>query len=151
LSDPRQSDRGHAFIEDVAIADVAFQAHGATLGAVFEEAGHAVIETMLDDLGDLRCDERRTVALDEDDLELLLLDFLQELIYLKDAEELLLLPGSVQIEQREGRYHLRASLTGERIDPTRHRLNVDVKAVTLHRFRLQRTENGWQATVVLDV
>jgi SHS2 domain-containing protein len=151
LSDPKQTDRGHAFLEDIAIADVAFQAHGATLEAVFEEAGYAVIETMLDELDDLRRDERRTVALDEGDLELLLLDFLQELIYLKDAEEMLLLPESVQIEQRDGRHHLHANLAGERINPTRHRLNVDVKAVTMHRFRLHRTATGWQATVVLDV
>ena len=40
---------------------------------------------------------------------------------------------------------MRAELEGERIDPARHEQVADVKAVTLHGLRVERTEVGWQA------
>lgn len=46
---------------------------------------------------------------------------------------------------------LQASAWGEMLNPTRHRLEVAVKAVTLHRFQLEQTDQGWNALVVLDV
>jgi SHS2 domain-containing protein len=143
--------RGYVFLEDIAIADVAFRAYGESLPAVFEQAARATVETMIDDLDSLALDTERRITLEETDPEMLLLDFLQELIYFKDAEELLLLPGELRIDEHDGRYRLTAALAGEPIDPARHRLNADVKAVTMHRFALERTDRGWQATVVLDI
>jgi SHS2 domain-containing protein len=45
----------------------------------------------------------------------------------------------------------RAEAYGESTDPAKHPLNVDVKAVTMHRFAIDQTPQGWQATVVLDI
>jgi SHS2 domain-containing protein len=50
-----------------------------------------------------------------------------------------------------GRWVVDAIAVGEAIDPTRHQLAGDVKAVTMHRLRVVHTEDGWQATVVLDI
>jgi SHS2 domain-containing protein len=82
---------------------------------------------------------------------MLLFSFLQELIFYKDARRLLLHANQVRIEEREGLFRLEASLSGEQINASRHRLLVDVKAVTLHRFKLQFENGLWQAVVVLDV
>jgi SHS2 domain-containing protein len=46
---------------------------------------------------------------------------------------------------------LQATLQGEEIDASRHRLDTDVKAVTMLRFSLAQIPEGWRATVVLDV
>ena len=43
------------------------------------------------------------------------------------------------------------SAWGEAIDPGRHRLRVDVKAVTLHGFSVQSTTDGWEAGVILEI
>jgi SHS2 domain-containing protein len=40
---------------------------------------------------------------------------------------------------------------GEVLDPDRHHPRVDVKAVTLHHFRLEKTDCGWKASVILDI
>jgi SHS2 domain-containing protein len=149
--DPAGPVRGYAFLEDVAIADVAFRAYGESLASVFEQAARATVETMVDDPDMLARRVERPIELDEDDREMLLLEFLQALIYFKDAELLLLLPDELRIDEQGGRYRLTATLVGEPIDPTRHRLNADVKAVTMHRFALERSDPGWQATVVLDI
>jgi SHS2 domain-containing protein len=40
---------------------------------------------------------------------------------------------------------------GEVLDPMRHDQVVDVKAVTLHRFQVARSPEGWKAFVILDI
>jgi SHS2 domain-containing protein len=82
---------------------------------------------------------------------MLLFNFLQELIYYKDAEQLLLRVQRLRIGQDRQLYSLQATAVGEPIDVNRHHLRVDVKAVTLHRFALTQSERGWEATVILDI
>jgi SHS2 domain-containing protein len=75
---------------------------------------------------------------------------LNELVYLRDAEELLLHPEKVEIIW-DGSVQLRADLSGERIDRRRHALASDVKAATAHGLRVAKTTDGWTATATLDV
>ena len=95
--------------------------------------------------------EQRVLRLSDEAVDLLLFQMLQELLYFKDAEQLLLRVREVSIEKKDNRYMLSAWAVGEAIDVKRHDLIVDVKAVTLHRFEVAQTEQGWQATVILDV
>jgi SHS2 domain-containing protein len=141
----------YEFLEDVAIADIAFTAWGRTLEETFVAAADAVVHAMLEDLEALRLQEERTLHLEDDALDLLLFNTLQELIYYKDAEQLLLRLVRVHITETAGHYALHAEARGEQLDPTRHHLGVDVKAVTLHRFSLEPTDQGWKAFVILDV
>jgi SHS2 domain-containing protein len=89
--------------------------------------------------------------MEHEELDLLLLSFLQELIFCKDASNLLLHADRVQIVERERVFHLESLVSGEQIDAGRHCLLVDVKAVTLHRLQLQFENGLWKAVVVLDV
>jgi SHS2 domain-containing protein len=81
----------------------------------------------------------------------LLLQFLQELVYYKDAERLLLRVQEVGIRREGTGFVLRARAGGEPINPDTHALGADVKGVTLYRLQVVRTANGWDATVILDV
>ena len=94
--------------------------------------------------------EERPLALEEPDLELLMLGFLSELVFLRDAHELLLRPKRLRI-QREGSARLEARLVGEKFAPTRHRSATEVKAVTAHGLRVARGVDGWEVRVTLDV
>jgi SHS2 domain-containing protein len=145
------SEAGYTYLDDIAIADVAFRARAPNLAELCRQAGLATVHIMVDDLDSVYRRRTRTVCLDSDNAELLLFDFLQELIYFKDAEYLLLLPANVTVAETGGRYRLNGTLAGESIDPGRHPLNADVKAVTLHRFRVEHTAAGWEAEVVLDI
>lgn len=145
------NETGYEFLEDVAIADVAFVARAPDLAGVFEQAARATMETMLDRPAAIRFERMRRVELVENDPEMLLFDFLQELIYFKDAERLLLMPDGLDVASDDGGFRLTATLAGEAIDPSRHRLDADVKAVTMHRFRLEKTPGGWEAEIVLDI
>lgn len=141
----------YEFLEDIAIADIAFRAWGEDLEELFKTAGDATINTMIDNLDSIEPKQTRTFSLENDALDLLLFNFLQELIYYKDSEQLLLRSQQVQIELKNALYQLSAVTQGENLDPNRHHQRVDVKAVTLHRFQLEKVEHGWTAMVILDI
>lgn len=141
----------YRFLEDVATADAAFEAWGATLEETFRAAAEAELGVMVEDLASVLPEERRTLRLEAETAELLLFEFLQELVYRKDAEQLLLRVEQLRVEPVAGGWTLTAEAAGAPIDPARHQLLVDVKAVTLHRFRLAPAPGGWRATVILDV
>lgn len=141
----------YEFRGDIAHADIAFDASGATLEDIFKEAARATIEVMAENLSAIKQVQTVEVKLHQTSEEMLLFDFLNELIFHKDAKRLLLLPDQIKITQNGEEWDLQATLKGEEIDAARHHLSTDVKAVTLMRFSLKQVGDGWRATVVLDV
>jgi SHS2 domain-containing protein len=141
----------YAYADDIAIADLAFRAWGPTLEDTFLAAAEATMHAMVEDLDTIAPRVQRTFELHEAQLDLLLLQFLQELLFYKDAQRLLLRVSAVQITTQEQGFVLQAQAAGEPLDPTRHALGADVKGVTLHRLQVIQTPTGWEATVVLDV
>ncbi len=141
----------YRFLEDVATADIAFEARGETLEEVFTAAAEATMNVMIESLDSIEPRQLRKFDLENGELDMLLFDFLQELIFFKDSERLLLKVDEIRIEEREGSYRLKALTQGESLDPDRHEQRVDVKAVTLHRFRLEKTHHGWMSTIILDI
>ena len=141
----------YRYLEELAIADVAFEATGRTLEALFVAATDATTNVMVGDLASIADRERRTIRVEDEAPDMLLLDLLQELLYYKDAERLLLRVPEVHIKSTDGGLTLAAEAHGERLDVEKHVLLVDVKAVTMHHFAVTQTEDGWHATVVLDI
>jgi SHS2 domain-containing protein len=141
----------YRFRGDVAIADVAFEAWAATLEDLFVAAADATTNTMAENLEAIEDRQRRSISLEEGSADLLLFRLLGELIYFKDAEGLLLRIPAVRIHRRDGGFVLEAEARGEPLDPLRHHLQADVKAVTLHLLRVEQTARGWEAFVVLDI
>lgn len=143
--------RAYRYLEGIATADVAFEATGATREEMFLAAADATLNTMISEIGTLQCRESREIAVSAESLDLLLFEFLQEIVYHKDAGRLLLRVHDARIEECDGGYRLLSHGEGETIDPGRHDLRSDVKAVTLHRLAVERSDEGWRAVVVLDV
>lgn len=141
----------YEFLEDVATADIAFRAWGKNLEELFQAAGDATLNVMIEDLDQIELKQERTFNLENDALDMLLFNFLQEFIYYKDSEQLLLRTQRVQLEEKNSTHQLSAVTQGEKLDPERHQQRVDVKAVTLHRFQLEETADGWTAMVILDI
>lgn len=140
----------YRYRDDIATADVAFEAWGESLEEVFIAAADATMNVMVEDLSAIECLHQFTVELDHDQLDLLLFSFLNELIFLKDARKLLLRAQSVSISG-DAKFALKSTVCGEMPDAGKHRLATDVKAVTLHHFSLKQTDGGWNAFVILDI
>ncbi|MFQ5665205.1 MAG: archease [Candidatus Binatia bacterium] len=141
----------YRFLDDAPPADVGFVASGATLDACFQAAADATLAVMLANPCALQKRQRRALHVEADSVELALLKLLEELIYYKDAECLLLGLTDIHTSRRPGRCVVDATAAGEAVDRARHQLSADVKAVTLHRLKVERTNGGWEATVVLDL
>jgi SHS2 domain-containing protein len=140
----------YEYLDDIAISDVAFHAWSDSLEGLFTDAADALINTMIEDVETLEDKVRRSIRVEDESVEMLLLQFLQELIFFKDAEQELLRPADMKISGKDEEYVLQCEARGEKMDPERHNLLVDVKAVTFHRFNVQATPTGWETTVVLD-
>lgn len=141
----------YKYLEDVAIADVAFVAEGKTIKELFESSGFALTNVMIKDFGQIEQKVEKCFEIEALDIEMLLFNFLQELIFYKDAERLLFNKFELDIEQREDGWHLGAKAYGEEIDREKHELLADAKAVTLHNFKVEETAKGWMALVIVDV
>ena len=139
------------YLEDIGTADIAFEATGRDLPELFTSAANATMNVMIENLDTIESRETRRIELKNDEIDMLLFDFLQELIYFKDAERLLLRVREIRIEEKEGTYCLEATIAGEPLDPRRHQQRADVKAVPLHDFRVEKTEGGWKAAAILDI
>jgi SHS2 domain-containing protein len=140
---------GFEFVEGPT-GDLSFVARGATLAEAFKAAAEALLAATVDDPASVAAAVQRQISLEEPDLELLLLRFLNELVWLRDAAELLLRVEGIEVAAGPPA-RLAAHLAGEAIDRERHALRSDVKAATAHGLQVVRTPNGWEARATLDV
>ena len=141
----------YKYLEDVGTADIAFEATARDLPELFTAAADATMNVMIENIDSIEPRETRHIELKNDKLDMLLFDFLQELIYFKDAERLLLRVHEMRIDDKDGRYFLDAATEGEPLDVARHEQRADVKAVTLHDFYVKKIDDAWKASVLLDI
>lgn len=139
------------YLDDIATADIAFVADGGDLSETFIAASDATMRVMVENIDAIEARDKRLITVRNEHLDMLLFSLLQELLFYKDAEQLMLRIKQVSVDEKDGLYELHAHAVGETLDPDRHVLRVDVKAVTLHQFRLAKKDNGWEAMVILDV
>jgi len=139
----------YRFLDNVAIADAAFEAYGKNLEDLFSTCAKATFEVMAQTRR-VEPKEKVKIELKQKSLEALLFDWLAELIFLKDFKEMFFGKFDLRIEKKS-EYILRGEVFGEKIDYKKHKVKVDVKAVTYHLFEVKKTKNNWKAKVVLDI
>ena len=138
----------YEFIPGIAIADLAFEVEAETLEELFSLSAQALFEAMVE-LDDVRPEQEVLISLSAEKLDNLLFDWLAELVYQKDVDAQLFSQFEVSINEY-GIYELEGRARGEPINPSRHRLKTDVKAITYHMFKLEKSDKGYYARVVLD-
>jgi SHS2 domain-containing protein len=129
------------------MADIGVRGYGATPEEAFAQAALALtaVVTSVDEVAPR---EHLEIELgNAGDLELLLVDFLNAVIYEMAARGLLF--GKVEVHL--AKEHLKASLWGERVDPARHRPAVEVKGATYTELKVAREGELWVAQCVVDV
>ena len=139
---------GYRFLNHT--ADVAFEVEAASRDEVFQEALAAFTDTLteLD-----RIEERlsRHFELTASAPDLLLVDWLTELNFAFETEDLLFRRAEVRLTEADGEVRLTAQAWGEEKDDERHPIKVLIKAVTYHGLELAETPTGWRARVIFDI
>jgi SHS2 domain-containing protein len=144
---PETSPRRRPYRQLPHTADLAWRLWGRDLPELFENAGRALSATMTDRRY-LKRRATREVSLTADDRETLLVDWLNHLLYLFDLDGFLGRDFQVESLTPEG---LEARVTGESFDAARHPERTGVKAATFHQLSIVPVQDGWEATVVLDL
>ncbi len=137
--------RGHEAFEHT--ADVGVHAWGARLTELFEEAAAGLIEVMLDPAS---VQQRESVSVSAEGLEPegLLVAWLEEVLFAFDARGFA--PATAKVTALDqGR--VEGTLAGEPFDRSRHRPRSEVKAVTYHDLAVEKTQRGYEASVIFDL
>ncbi len=79
---------------------------------------------------------------------------MQELVFIKDTEQLLFKKFKIKIKKNE-MYELKATCYGNKIDAKSQKLLADVKAITMHEFKVwqekEKSKSFWKARVIVDI
>ena len=128
-------------------ADVGFRATGETLADAFESATRAFADIVAYEDTPEPTDELRVEATAEDeDVEALLFDYLDRLIYTQDVEGVVVVDADVEADEKSLR--LEAVL---RVAPIGDDAYLDIKAPTYSEMRAERDDEGWTLEAVLDI
>jgi SHS2 domain-containing protein len=125
-------------------ADIGLAASGKTLDEAFAGAACGMFSIMAE-LKNVRESESRRVELNAPDVEALLFDWLNSLLYYFDTEGLIFKRFDVTLKDNR----LDATCRGEKYDPARHRLKLGVKSATYHMLEVDRA--GKRVQVIFDV
>jgi SHS2 domain-containing protein len=128
-------------------ADLGLRVRAADLNTLFAEAAQALFSAIVDDLATVNAVQEVKVNLSDGDREYLLFDWLRELLYRFDAEHFLFSRFTVNVTN-DG---LTGAAWGEPLDRRRHALAHEVKAITYHGLKVERTADGWLAEVIVDI
>ncbi|GBE57771.1 hypothetical protein BMS3Abin01_00692 [bacterium BMS3Abin01] len=128
-------------------ADIGIRAFGDTQKSLFENAAAGMF-SLICDPSLVRDAVAFPVSLEAEDRETLLVEWLNELLFLFEARSIIF--GRFEVD-RISEVRLTATAYGESLDRERHRLMADIKAVTYHMLRVIRTDGRWEATVIFDV
>ena len=152
-------------------ADLGLRIRAASLERLFEEAAEALFAVLVVNLDQIQPLDQKTFRLQAGSLEDLLHDWLSELLVLFALEKLVGRRFEVHLDRQQvpvagppeavasimgqpiflEQEVLDATIWGGRLDPARHQLGPEVKAVTYHGLRVEKQPNGWLAEVILDL
>ncbi len=125
-------------------ADVMVKAFGKDLAECFGNAAFALFDQTVDlsDIGTGETVDIRVSGIDDEDR---LFSFLSEMLFLEDAEGLILKEFDVSFEEDD----VVCTARGETLDRSRHRIRSEVKAITYHMMEIDRDTPS--VTVLFDV
>ena len=132
-------------------ADIGLEVKSASLEELFQEAGKSLFSLMVD-VEQIQPEETLELQLSEVTLEDLLYEWLSELLSLSNLKGHLYGDFSkLIIEKTRSGYRLEAEVRGEKVNPEKHELGTEVKAVTYQGLEINESEGDWRCRFVVDV
>jgi SHS2 domain-containing protein len=128
-------------------ADIGIIAYGADIKQVFANAALGLFNLMAD-LDNLKEDVKREIELSAEDVEVLLVEWLNELIYISEVEHIIF--KRFEINELSNT-QLKATCFGEKIKPGQHRLKREIKAATYHMLRLNKEDGSYKVQIIFDI
>jgi len=137
-------------LEEIALADIAFEAEGESVEEVYRGATQVLLESMANP-ATVSGSWERAIERSDMDPSTLLFDWLSEVVYWKDAAGVVFREAPLTLTLEGDAWLLRARLIGAPVDQQAQELHSDVKGVTKHLYELKQTGGCWTVRAVLDV
>jgi SHS2 domain-containing protein len=128
-------------------ADLGIRVCAGSLDELFADAARGLFAVMVTKIDAVQPVEEVTFQVAGNNIEELLHDWLSELLYTFYTRRLVLAEFRVQV----GPAGLSAVARGEPIDPQRHEIGGEVKAITWHELKVEQLADGWRAEVIVDL
>ena len=128
-------------------ADIGIRVQAARVDELFAEAARALFSLIVANFDSVQALQEISVHLAAERLDELLFDWLAELLYTSDVRRMVFAQFTPSVQGNQ----LNATAKGEPIDPARHRLDREIKAITYHGLKLEHDGQQWLAQVILDV
>ena len=109
--------------------------------------GRGFYSLIIDNIDAIKLRDERSFSLSSGSLEMLYLNWLNELLFCFETELLVLTDFEIHLSD----HHLTGTARGEVLDIRRHQTHFNVKAITYHQLQVSRTHQGWLAEVILDI
>ena len=139
---------GYTFVDHT--ADAAVDLTAGTLETLFSYAAQALTDTITE-LSSVAPSVTQSVTLESGSVEELLVDFLNELLYRFEVQNMLVSDATVRLREANRRWYLDASIGGEPFDPARHPSRVLVKSATYYGLHVTHESGTWRARIVFDI
>ncbi len=117
------------------------------LRQLFERAAWGMF-SVLTNVAEIRLVEEERIQVEASDLPALMLAWLSELNYRHVTEHRLFGKFEVSVISDQ---MVTAEVSGETINLDRHTIFTEIKAVTFHGLRLEKSDNGWEAQIIFDL
>lgn len=128
-------------------ADLGLRIVAADLESLYRDAARGLFSLIVTNLDDVQSVEEVSFAIPGHERDLLLFDWLSELLYTFETRRLLFAEFTVGLNDAG----LQATARGESLDASRHMLANEVKAVTYHGLKVEKTDCGWCAELIVDI
>jgi protein archease len=128
-------------------ADIGLRVRAADLNELFAEAARGLFGLIVENLSDVKPARAEQIHVEGTQREYLLFDWLNELLYRFDSRHFICSEFKVNVTAAG----LDAEVRGEPLDPNRHVLDHEVKAITYHGLKVEQTPDGWLTEVIVDI
>jgi len=128
-------------------ADIGITVYGKTLEELFANLAYGMF-AQITEIEKVNPKEKVEVQIEGYDKESLLVNWLNELLYLSTIRRMFF----SEFKLRKIRDNsLSAEIRGQKINPQKHSLHLEIKAATYHNLKITKTEKGYQTTIIFDV
>lgn len=128
-------------------ADTGIEVWGKREEELFENAAWGMLELLFDP-EKVREGEKKIFKIEAEDRESLLVEWLREILYRVEGEKFLFKKLKINsLKEKE----LEAEGWGERYTPGKHSLRMEIKAVTYHGLRIEKTPRGFRTRIIFDI
>lgn len=128
-------------------ADIGIVAYGSDIKELFANAALGLFSLILD-VDAIGEHDERTLELSAEDTDVLLVEWLNELIYIFDVEHTAF--KRFEINELTGNT-IKARCFGEKIDPQRQKIKREIKAATYHMLQIEKEDSTYKVQVIFDI